>query len=102
MDLRLPVLVALLAMTPGVWAEPASSDADENLLRHRLNNLESQAVQRQGRAGTALDLLNRQDGRLAGQALNRLKTRDPRNTGIPLLERRFERSQRPLPTSPQR
>ena len=96
------VLVAALAMTAGSSAEPVVPDVEESLLRNRLNNLESQAVQRQGRDATVLDLLNRQDGRIAGQRLNSLKTQDPRSTAIPSLQRRFERGQRPPPASPRR
>ncbi|MEM7043903.1 MAG: hypothetical protein AAF543_13925 [Pseudomonadota bacterium] len=93
---HLLVFIALLAMPPSLSAEPASSDLDRNILNNRLNNLESQAIQRRGREGKTLDLLNRQDDRLAGQALNRLKTASPRNEAIPRLERRLDRSRRPV------
>ncbi|MEZ5931084.1 MAG: hypothetical protein R3F54_03890 [Alphaproteobacteria bacterium] len=66
----------------------------EQVLQNQLNNLESQAVQRQGRSPTAADLLSRQDGKLAEQELRALKTRDPRNRKLPLLERQLDRTQR--------
>ncbi len=66
----------------------------ERVLENRLNGLESQAVQRRGRVPTTLDLLNRQDGIIAGQTLNRLKTERPRSRSLHRLERKLDRSRR--------
>lgn|GEM_PF-6995788 len=71
------------------------SEIAERILLNRLNNLESQAVQRRGREPTTIDLLRKQDDRLAGQALNMLKTKDVRNRNIPLLRGKLDRSRRP-------
>lgn len=76
-------------------AGDGQSTIDENVLRYRLNNLESHSVQRRGRAPTIVDLLNDQRDKRAGQALNRLKTKDIRNKRIPLFEGKLRRSRRP-------
>ena len=85
-------LVAWLLAVQCALAGDRQATIDENLLRFRLNNLESQAVQRRGRAPTIADLLNRQSDKRAGQALNELKTRDVRNRNIPLFEGKLRRS----------
>lgn len=93
----LSLAILLIALRVGA-ADAEQSTVAEGVLNNRLNNLESQAIQRQGRSQSVLDLLNRQDSRLAGQALNTLKTRSPRNTAIPLLDRKLDRSRRPVGT----
>lgn len=97
---RLLVVAACIAICSGmvtsqsVLAEDENADVAEQVLQNRLNNLESQAVQRRGREPTTIDLLNRQDDKIAEQSLNALKTRDLRNSDLPILERRLDRSRR--------
>ncbi|MGI9488572.1 MAG: hypothetical protein ACR2RF_22365 [Geminicoccaceae bacterium] len=98
MDFRASLLVALLITCQSEIAMADQPDVAERVLNNRLNNLESQAVQRQGRERRPQDLLARQDDRIAGQALNALKTRRLRSTGVPLLERKLSRSRRPVRT----
>ena len=69
---------------------------ERRVLKNRLNNLESQSIQRSGQGEKALDLLSRQDARIAGQELNSLKTRNPRRSDIFLLQRQLDRSRRPV------
>ena len=69
---------------------------EKRILKNRLNNLESQSIQRSGQGEKALDLLSRQDARIAGQELNSLKTRNPRRSDIFLLQRQLDRSRRPV------
>jgi len=88
-------LAACFLTMQSAFAEGGQSTIDENLLRYRMNNLESHSVQRRGRAPTIVDLLNRQNDKRAGQALNSLKTRDIRNKKIPLFEGKLRRSRRP-------
>lgn len=89
---RLSALIVLLIISQSaqLWAD--QSDVAERILNNRLNNLESQAVQRQGRERRTQDLLVRQDDKIARQALNSLKTRRLRSTAVPLLEQKFSRS----------
>ena len=89
------LITSMIALQSAV-ALAEQPSVQENVLINRLNSLESQAVQRQGREPVVSDLLRRQDDRLAGQALNTLKTRNLRNTAIPLLENKLNRSRRPL------
>ncbi|NJO36581.1 MAG: hypothetical protein HC871_01880 [Rhizobiales bacterium] len=95
--MRSRLLILVVCCLAGQAAR-AGSDRDEiaeQVLQNRLSNLESQAVQRRGRSPTIVDLLNRQDRRLAEQALNALKTRDAGDRSIPLLERRLDRHRHP-------
>ena len=89
-------LAVTLIVVQAALAQAEQPDAEEAILKRRLDNLESQAVQRQGREPGVLDLLKRQDDRIAGQALNTLKTKNPRGTAVPLFERKLDRSRRPL------
>ena len=89
------VLAAWFLAAQAAFAGDGQAKVEENLLRYRLNNLESQSVQRRGRTPTIVDLLNRQNDKRAGQALNRLKTRDIRNKNIPLFEGKLRRSRWP-------
>lgn len=86
------MLVLLAPMLGATAAE--DEEIDEQVLKNRLNNLESQAVQRDGREPTTLDLLNRQDDKIAGQKLNTLKTKKPGSDIIRRLERKLDRSRR--------
>ncbi|MGI9500041.1 MAG: hypothetical protein ACR2P3_08385 [Geminicoccaceae bacterium] len=95
MRFRSLALIILLVSLESVLAIAEQSDISERVLNNRLNNLESQAIQRQGRERNIIDLLKRQDDKIAGQALNALKTRSPRHTAVPLLERKLFRSRRP-------
>ncbi len=88
------ILISLLLSLSSAVSAGDQKVIDERVLTNRLNNLESQAVQRQGRASNALDLLNRQDDRVAGQTLNRFRTERPRSTVLPRLERKLDRSRR--------
>ncbi len=92
MDFRISILVALLIAYQGMPVAADQPDVAERVLNNRLNNLESQAIQRQTRGPRLQDLLARQDDRIAGQALNALKTKRPRSTAVPLLERKLNRS----------
>ncbi len=96
MNFRAGLLVTLLIAYQSTLAGADQSDVAERALNNRLNNLESQAIQRQGRERRPQDLLARQDDRIAGQALNALKTKRPRSTAVPLLERKLDRSRSPL------
>ena len=98
MDFRVISLVALLIICQSAIAVADQPDVAERVLNNRLNNLESHTVQRQGRERRPQDLLARQDDRIAGQALNALKTRRLRSTAVPLLERKLFRSRRPVRT----
>ena len=69
---------------------------EKRILKNRVNNLESQSVQRLGQGEKALDLLSRQDARIAGQELNSLKTRNPRRSDTFILQRQLDRSRRPV------
>ena len=89
----------LLVIFVGITSVSVRADQSEvgrRVLNERLNNLESQAVQRRGRDQKLIDLLNRQDDRAAEQALNALKTKRPRDTTVPLLQQKLERSRRPV------
>ena len=94
----MPTRFLFMIMTFGTLLVTAAgaeqTDIAEAVLKTRLNNLESQAIQRRGREARGLDLLNRQDDRVAGQALNALKTIKPRSTAVPLLEGKLQRSRR--------
>ncbi len=94
MGSRSGMLLALLIAHQGAIVEAGQPDAVERVLNNRLNNLESQAVQRQGRERRPQDLLTRQDNRIAGQTLNTLKTRRVRSATVPFLERKLSRSRR--------
>lgn len=96
MHAMVSVLIALLITCQSWTARADQPDVAERVLNNRLNNLESQAIQRQGRERRTQDLLTRQDDRIAGQALNTLKTRNTRSTAVPLLERKLLRSRRPV------
>jgi hypothetical protein len=90
-----PVILTCLFF--GLFSAASAEDqtvVEERVLTNRLNNLESQAVQRRGRAPSTFDLLNRQDDKIAGQTLNRLKTENPRSSVLPRLERKLDRSRR--------
>lgn len=89
-------LIAWFLTAQCALAGDRQSTIEENVLRYRLNNLESHSVQRRGRAPTIVDLLNDQRDKRAGQALNRLKTKDIRNKRIPLFEGKLRRSRRPV------
>lgn len=95
MVFRLSGLIVLFIALQNPLAAGDPADVETRVLKNRLDNLESQAVQRRDREPTVLDLLRRQDDRLAGQALNTLKTKRPRSTAVPLLERQLFRSRRP-------
>lgn len=87
----------LLILALGDMPSHAGDGGDvESVLRNQLNNLESQSIQRRGQETRSLDLLNRQDDKVAGQRLNMLKTKDPRRTSLPRLERQLDRSRRPV------
>ncbi|MGI9451665.1 MAG: hypothetical protein ACR2QH_13675 [Geminicoccaceae bacterium] len=89
-------LLVILVESVSVSAHADQSEVDVRVLNERLNNLESQAVQRRGRDQKLIDLLNRQDDRVAEQALNALKTKRPRDVTVPLLQQKLERSRRPI------
>jgi len=94
MSWRLLSIIIGLIFCQTALAESDRSKTVDPVLLNRLKNLESQAIQRRGRAPTIVDLLRRQNDRLAGQALNTLKTKDVRNRNLPLLKRRLDRSRR--------
>ncbi len=87
-------LIALFITCQSAPLQADQPDVAERVLNNRLNNLESQAIQRQGRERRPQDLLARQDDRIAGQALNALKTRRLGSATVPLLERKLLRSRR--------
>ncbi len=87
--------VAFLMGLHGAGACAQQPETDEVLLERRLNDLESEAIQRRGQKQRVRDLLTRQDRRIADQQLRTLKTRQLRNPAIPRLERKFDRSARP-------
>ena len=89
-------LLLLALALRGMAAEAEDSVTSDILLKNALNNLESQSIQRREGRTRSLDLLNRQDDRAAGQRLNMLKTKDPRRSSLPLLERQLDRSRRPV------
>ena len=93
--LLLVLLLLALAMR-GFAAHGEESTIGEDVLQNQLNVLESQSVQRKGGQTRALDLLNRQDDRIAGQTLNSLKTRNLNRLTLPPLERQLDRSRRPV------
>lgn len=88
-------LTWMLLVSGGMTADADQSAIEESILQNRLNQLESQSIQRRGQDRRVQDLLNRQDDRLAGQKLNSLKTRDLRNRDVPRFERQLLRSRRP-------
>lgn len=90
--LCLLVLLVLALQSGVVTAEPPT--IEESVLENRLNNLESRTIQRQQQEQKTLDLLKRQDDKIAGQALDGLKTRRPLGDNIPRLERKLDRSRR--------
>ena len=89
--------VALILLIASIATGASADDQtviEERVLKNRLDGLESQAIQRQRREPTTLDLLNRQDDAIAGQTLNRLKTERPRSRSLHRLERKLDRSRR--------
>ena len=88
------IVILLITSLLNVASAADPTVIGERVLKNRLNNLESQAIQRQGRVPTTLDLLNRQDDIIAGQTLNRLKTERPRSRFLHRLERKLDRSRR--------
>lgn len=90
------VLAFFLIAFPSLLVSADQLSLEESVLTNRLNNLESQAVHRRSKGPVTLDLLNRQDNKLAGQILNRFKTESPGSTALPRLERKLDRSRRPF------
>jgi hypothetical protein len=86
------VLLAITAL-PACSEQPRDPDA---ILDDQLDNLESRVNQRQRREQRTRDLLTDQDLGVSERRLNTLKTREPRNGRIPLLERQYDRIRRPL------
>ncbi|MGI9433764.1 MAG: hypothetical protein ACR2Q4_02860 [Geminicoccaceae bacterium] len=87
-------MIIVLGMAVG----PACADElgdDVQILDHQLDNIESRTLQRPTGQGRTSDLLVRQDLRVSEQRMKTLKTRTPRDTRLPLLERQLDRAQRP-------
>lgn len=95
MNIYALILACLFVAVPTTYAAAEQNAVEKSVLTNRLNNLESQAIQRRGKGATTLDLLNNQDNKIAGQALNRLKTKRPRSDIIPRLERKLDGIRRP-------
>lgn len=90
---------ALVVVLLAVIGLPACADQPiepADILDYQLDRLESRVIQRQGRPPRTRDLLTDGDLRVSEQRLNTLKTKTPRSGKIPLLERQFDRIQRPI------